>query len=140
MTIDDPLLSELASLDPTRAEEPPREGSPRDRRILERAMTSSGDGEISQTRRAHIGDRQRRWGRLAALVAAAAAVAGFVFVMATPGGDGNVAVTLTSAADQTARIDTFRVLGTYTRENQTSILQSDVAGANSRTTFTALRG
>ncbi len=119
----DPLLDELAALDPAATDPPPAPGSPRDRQILERAMSSTTTIPVVPRR------RPRRLLVLAGTGLAAAVLAVVaVTVAGTPGDRPDPVAALTAAADTTGRVDTLRVHATYVDEGGTRTLDADVDG------------
>lgn len=144
MTDPDPLLAALAERDPTVTDPPPAPGSPRDRQILERAMTPSA---TSTTDAPRVGpepsapvvpvDRRipRRTRRLLALaatgVAAAVLAVVAVTVVGTPGDRPDPVAALTAAAEATGDVDSLRVHATYVDEGGTSTLDAEVDGRDS---------
>jgi hypothetical protein len=145
MTDPDPLLATLAGLDPTAADPPPAPGSPRDRQILERAMSPSPSPSTTADRTDderppapvvpvdhRIPRRTRRLLALAASGVAAAVLAVVaVTVVGTPGDRPDPVAALTEAAEATGAVDSLRVHATYVDEGGTRTLDADVDGRDS---------
>lgn len=120
MTDRDPLLHDLAALDPVLADPAPEPRSDRDRRILEAAMTTTTARPLR---------RPRRLLTLAGVGIAAALLAIVAITVAgTPGDRPDSVAALTEAADATGDVETLRVHGEYVDEGGTSTIDVDIAG------------
>lgn len=141
MTDPDPLLAELAGLDPAATDLPPTRGSVRDRQILEHAMSTATDPR-PEADPVPV-DRPTRRRRLRPALLAGAAVAAAVLtvvVVARPDGNVDPVAAVTMAADAMGDVDTLRVRGTYEDSRGTRTLESEVDGSNSNVRFTNADG
>ena len=112
--IDDPMDAHLAALDPSRREAPPAPGSVRHASILERAMSGTGTTPLASVPASEPARRRPRRPRHLAATATAVAVA-LVAVVACAAvllrgpDDPDPLSVVSSAADTTAEVTSFRV-------------------------------
>jgi hypothetical protein len=112
--IDDPMDAQLAALDPSRREAPPAPGSVRHASILERAMSGTGTTPLASVPASEPARRRRRRPRhlgaaAAAMVVALVVVVACAAVLLRGPDDPDPISVVSSAADTTAEVTSFRV-------------------------------